>query len=292
MEKKNRKTEVGLTRFNPKLAAAVIAAIGMAAPAFGESINALETSYTGTNIGGASIGQPADPAAVIDAFGSKPGVVDGYTYTSYAMIDSDGTGSLEIFGKIPTSSSYVPTVGDAIAATGTYSPFDAIPELESLTAISQVSTSNTIPAPVSVTIPQLNALESSSYPSNFAIQDYILALNNVTIDAVGGGQATGNFPTHANGTYSLVDGNVGDGTLTMYLWASSYSAAGAYGGTAIPQGPVDITGICDVFSGAPNVTEFVPFSIVAVPEPASIGLLGLGAAMLLRRRNKAEPDKV
>jgi hypothetical protein len=54
----------------------------------------------------------------------------------------------------------------------------------------------------------------------------------------------------------------------------------------IPTGPVDITGIADVFDGT---TEFIPFSITPVPEPSSMALLGLGGmlcASLVRRFKK------
>jgi hypothetical protein len=73
----------------------------------------------------------------------------------------------------------------------------------------------------------------------------------------------------------------GNNPLTVFQWASSYSTAGALGGTPVPAGVVDINGIVDIFDGAP---EFVPFSITAVaaatPEPASIRLLLGGSALL------------
>src|SRR5271170_2265461 len=56
------------------------------------------------------------------------GALDGYTYKNYAFLAQDTTGSLDVFYS-STASSYVPTVGDGISVTGTYAPFDAIPEL-------------------------------------------------------------------------------------------------------------------------------------------------------------------
>jgi hypothetical protein len=44
---------------------------------------------------------------------------------------------------------------------------------------------------------------------------------------------------------------------------------------------VDLTGIVDVAFGT---TEFVPFSITSVPEPTSLGLLGVASLGLLKRR--------
>ena len=62
-------------------------------------------------------------------------------------------------------------------------------------------------------------------------------------------------------------------------------AAGALGGNAIPTGPVNMTGIIDVFSG--TTPEFIPFSVTAAaPEPTSLSALALGAAALLTRRRR------
>jgi hypothetical protein len=114
-----------------------------------------------------------------------------------------------------------------------------------------------------------------------------LELHNVEFSGAGG-----NFPTHANGTYTVTDLS-GNNPLTLFQWASSYSTAGTLGGTPVPTGPVDIYGIVDIFDGTP---EFVPFSITpaaaSTPEPGSAGLILVGviAAQLLLRRWIAAPD--
>ena len=252
--------------------AALVLSIAVAAPAFAVSINTVETT-----LANGTTGVTLDQNPVIDFIASQPGSLDGFTYTNYALITADTSGSLEIFGHLPAGSTYVPTVGDAISVTGEYSPFDSIPELETLTAISQVSTGNAVPAPVSVTIPQLNAAIT---PPNFALSEFLVTVPDVTLS----GATT--FLTHGNTSLTATDAS--GNTLTVFQWASSYMAAGALGGTPVPTGSVDMTGIFDTFDGAP---EFIPFSFApsaAAPEPASLGILGIASvAMILRRRRHA-----
>lgn len=247
--------------------------IGMARtiPVSASTIGQIEAQPSGTLV-------TLDSNPVITVIGSAPGTLDGYTYTNYAVIAADATGSIDLFGHLPTGDLYVPTIGDKIGAAGTYSPFDAIPEIATLTSLSKVSSGNAVPAPIPVTTSQLAGITSSSY--NYL--GHNLLLQNVEFSG-----ASGNFPTHANGTYTLTD-LAGNNPLTLYQWASSYSTAGALGGTPVPTGAVNVEGIVDLFDGSP---EFVPFSITpaaAAPEPSSIVLLlsGIGALafLLLRRR--------
>jgi hypothetical protein len=65
--------------------------------------------------------------------------------------------------------------------------------------------------------------------------------------------------------------------MTMFFWASSYAPDGAMGGAPIPQGLVNVTGFVDSFSSG---DEFVPLAITVVPEPSSLGLLGLVGSIL------------
>src|SRR5262249_44073658 len=116
-------------------------------------------------------------------------------------------------------------------------------------------------------------------------------LGNVTIS--GGGLGTGLFPTPAqdtvaNETYTITD--AGGNSMTMFDWVSSYSAAAALGGTAVPTGPVNLIGFDSVFgSGSTAEAEFTPIAIVAVPEPTTLGLCGVGTllALAFRARKKA-----
>jgi hypothetical protein len=213
---------------------------------------------------GDSSGTLVNYDATITAILSQAGTTsDGYTYGNWAFLANDGTGSLEIYGKLPTGSTYVPTVGDQVDLAGTYSPYDSIPEIGTLTAISRVSAGNPVAGATLTTIPTINsALPGLPEPG---IGGQLLTLDNVTLS----GLTT--FPTHANGTATITDGSAN--TMTLFQYASSYSEAGLLGGATVPTGPVDVTGIADVFDGA---TEFVPVSIQSVPEPSSLALLGLG----------------
>jgi hypothetical protein len=249
-----------------------------AIPAFASTIAQIEAQPSGT-----AVSLNSNP--VITVIGSAPGTADGYSYTNYAIIAADATGSIDLFGRLPTGDSYIPTVGDAVSAAGTYSPFDAIPEIASLTSLSQVSSGNAVPAPILVTTAALAGITSSSL--NYL--GHYLELHNVEFSG-----ASGNFPTHANGTYTVTDLS-GNNPLTLFQWASSYSTAGALGGTPVPTGPVNIYGIVDIFNGTP---EFVPFSITpaaaSTPEPGSAGLIlvgGIAAQLLLRRRIAATPRR-
>jgi hypothetical protein len=51
----------------------------------------------------------------------------------------------------------------------------------------------------------------------------------------------------------------------------------------------DMVGIASVYpTPSPGVPEFIPLSIVALPEPMSTGLLAAGCvAMLMRRHRRA-----
>lgn len=250
-----------------------------AARSFADSVANIEAGDD-NGPGNATIGDATTP--VITAIGSAAGTTgDGYTYTNWAILANDGTGSIDLFGHFPTGDTYSPAVGDEVTATGTYSPFDDIPEIGTLTAISPFG-STASPGTQVVTLSQLQAANGFG-ASSFGILGYYIELDNITITQENATNTVpGNFPTHANGTYTLLDSN-GLNPTTMFQYASSYSSAGALGGTAVPTGPVDLTGTVDIFDGA---AEVIPFSITAVPEPASISLLVLGGAALMARRRR------
>lgn len=275
------KSKKRLALANASVAAVAVSAIGFAIPAFGSTINTIETTAPGgskVSLGQVPSAGGTDPSAVLTYICSAAGTtVDGYTYTSWSILANDGTGSLDLFGKLPVSATETtPTVGDAVYVAGTYSPFDDIPEVETMTTFNQTSTGNTAPGPVSVTVPELNALDSAP---NYGISEYLLELDNITLS----GAAT--FAVHGNTTLTGTDAS--SNTVTVYQWASSYSKAAVFGGQVVPTGPVDMTGICDVFgSGATADAEFIPFTITPVPEPASIALVAVGSALLLKRRNR------
>ncbi len=238
------------------------AALGaLAGNAMAASVAQVEALPTGT------AGATLDQNPIITAILSQPGTVNGRTYTNYAVLANDGTGSLDVFGHLPAGNTYVPTVGDAITATGTYSPFDGIPELASLTAISQVSSGNAVPAIGTSTIPTLN---NGTPP--LSVVEYLWNLNNVTISSGVNTLTPGETFGATNVSLTVTDSS--SNSMVMYYWPTSYSTVNAnLNGSVIPTGPVDATGFVSTFDG---VAEFNVVSITPVPEPASIVLFAMG----------------
>ncbi|MGA2442400.1 MAG: hypothetical protein ABSH08_15720, partial [Tepidisphaeraceae bacterium] len=90
-----------------RIASILMGSVALAAPAFGSNIATVEGLASGT---AATIGDPTnnDPPALITAILSQPGTFDTRTYSSWAILTNDGTGSLDVFGALPTGSTYVP----------------------------------------------------------------------------------------------------------------------------------------------------------------------------------------
>jgi len=214
--------------------------------------------------------------------------LDGYTYSNWAVYAADPTGGMDLFYN-ETISSYVPTQGDALSIAGTYTPFDAFPEIEnnaagplSITLESQGNTPYN-PVPIITTIPTIN-VGTNSLPGGNGLNQSGLAGSIIELQNVTLGNAGSAWGSHQNVTTTVSDGV---NTMTLYLWASSYSDAAAIavanGGIA-PTGLLDIYGFVDDFS---NSAEFVPVEILAVPEPGTLVLAGLGGlGLLLFRRRK------
>ncbi|MGD0542740.1 MAG: hypothetical protein ABSB33_14595, partial [Tepidisphaeraceae bacterium] len=253
-----------------KIASILVAAAGMASPAFGATSGTI--SYFENTVGSTTTPAstfdptPTSTPAIITAILSKPGTFNGKTYTSYAIFANDGTGSADVFGKLPTGSTYTPTVGDDVSGvTGTWSPYQQIPELESMTSISANSSGNPVPAIGTTTIPLLNVATLS-----YSIAGYLLDLDNVTIT----GQTAGEKFGITNIALTVTD-TLGN-SMELYYWPTSYSAANVnLFGETIPTGPVDISGFGSVYTPAVGAAEpeFNPISMVSVPEPVSAGLL-------------------
>jgi hypothetical protein len=240
--------------------------------------NALAGSIADVQGGTAGNTYSVDTSPVITAILSAPVTTGGKTYTTWSFLAQDGTGSIDIFGKMPTGNTYTPAVGDKISLTAQYGPYHQIPELTNMTSISLVSSGNAVPAAPVATIGNLN-LSTTIAPT---LQAYPVEIDNVSIftDSAATVHATGNYPA-GNFAYYIKDG--AGAIMEMYFWYTSYSCDGAMTGAAIPTGPVNITGFLSQSGTYP--IEITPNSITPVPEPSTLALAGLGlAALLLRRR--------
>jgi len=246
---------------------------------------------------------------IITAIGEQPGLFGGKNFTGWTIFAQDSTGSLELFlsanamtnltgGSVnagaagtPYTSSSLPAVGDAINIAGQYQPFDGIPELDFITTVTsnnyvnKISSGNTVPTPPVFTIPQLQqgTGNGSGVLTNPAIAGMILTIQNVTISPGPSNTFATVFPLETqanttNETYEITDGS--NNKLELFDWTTSYSIDAAMGGSAVPTGPVNVTGFFDGFD------EFVPVSIQAVPEPSSVALVGLGVAGLVAIRRR------
>ena len=113
-----------------------------------------------------------------------------------------------------------------------------------------------------------------------------MTLDNVSLytDSAATIPASGNFASHANVTLYAKD--AGGNIMEVYDWASSYSTAGALGGTPEPTGLVNITGF--VSQSGTFSPEMTPISITPAPEPTTFGLCGAGGllALIFRLRRK------
>jgi hypothetical protein len=244
----NRLNSFSAKNNRAKVAVMLFSAVS-AAPALASTVAQVEAQPSGTSV-------TLTDNPIITYICSQPGAtVDGYTYSNWSFLVNDGTGSLDLFGTLPAGTTYTPTVGDAISAAGTYSPYSGIPEIDPISTISKVSSGNSVPSALTVTIPQLDAAATTP---NYNLSEYLVTVKDVTFS----GATT--FATHGNTTLTATDST--GNPLTIYQWASSYSQAAQFGGEAVPTGYQDITGIFDIYNSAP---EFIPFAITpsAAPPP-------------------------
>jgi hypothetical protein len=264
------------------IAAAIAAAFGAtasnalaqqdAAQIFGD------TSGTAVTYNNASGAYP-----VVTAILSTPGItVNGYSYStsSGTFLAADSTGSIEIYDT--PSGTYTPTVGDGLLITGTYDPFDEIPEIKVSTTgtVTGESTGNASPvgagtfsSPLDVTISQI---DSGTVSQQYGAQ--LLEINNASISGAAAGTTYGTSDV----SYTISDAS---GTTTLFYYPHDFSVANQnLFGETVDQSDVNVIGLVDSFDGS---TEFLPLQITIVPEPATLALAGLGglSMLFLRRRN-------
>jgi hypothetical protein len=230
----------------------------------------------------------------------NPGTsLDGYTNRNWSFLAQDTTGSLDMFYSSSLASGfnppgYVPQVKDTIVVSGNYSPFSGIPEIANSVAhpisVSYGSSGNSFytPVPTVTAIPVINVGTNGHGLSLSGLGGTLLELDNVMISGAGA-----NWAHHANVTGTITD--QANNSMTMFLWASSYSTCEAIAdaGGPVPTGQVNMRGfLSDFYNTATSsiVAEFVPTSIIPVPEPFAMNLCGLGSALAwvcYRRRKKA-----
>ena len=228
-----------------------------------------------------------DQNPVVSAVLSTPTTTNGVTTTRYIFLVDDGTGSMDMFG--PTASGgalpggYVPAAGDALTISATNSPFSGIPELASPTAITLNSSANPTPAPLPETIPAMAGYTTAPtagnpYPS-FA--GHLVTIDNVSISSA----TLGNYGA-TNVAVTLTDGS--SNTMAGFYNPTTYALANEnLFGTPIATGPVNVTGLVQIFSGAP---ELLLMSVTPVPEPSAFvlgafSLMGLVIAWKSRYRS-------
>jgi len=234
---------------------------------------------------------------IIDEILSWPGTVGGSTYTGWSLLAADASGSMDVFSSSSSLKSlgYTPTVGDNISITATYSPYHAIPEIATATAVTLNSSGNPqMVGSKQATIPAVLA-NPGPWPLPLAqnLEGYLVEIDNVTISGQG---TVVNFPATNSGTAGLGNLYLNDTShnqLTMYFWRSSYACDSAMVGAPIPTWPVNVFGLLTAFPSVSGTTtnwqdELIPTAFVGIPEPSSVMLAGiglLGLIAVLRRRH-------
>jgi len=235
---------------------------------------------------------------IITEVGSMPTNLSGHTYSGWSVFAEDSTGSLDLFisgttlTTLTANASATLNVGDKLNVAGQWGPFHQIPEISFSTVpasnnyFNTVSTGNAVgPRPV-FTISQIAA--NGNAPSNNISQaGFYLEVDGVTITGTNGFST--NLPGWTNGiaqeTFTITDNT---GSMTMFDWTTSYSAAAMLSNTPIGVGNVyNARGFVSYNTGGP--LEFTPLSLTAVvPEPSTVALLGMGVAGLfvVRRRRR------
>lgn len=148
--------------------------------------------------------------AVVNMVLSKPGTVNGVSYSSWAFYVNDGTGGADVYSSSAslsalnyttvsggTATGYTPTAGDGLDIKGEWEPYHSFGELYAPSKLTVVSTGNTVPAPAVVTVggvlddlannanPQLTGTSGTKSTTTVVMPDdlsgQIVTLDNVTL---------------------------------------------------------------------------------------------------------------
>ena len=208
--------------------------------------------------------------------------VDTVNSTSVASIHiQDATGGLNITGfesgEIDILMAQGATTGNQIDITGTLSSFNGILQLTGFSASPALNVDNLdgfvgVPAPAVVTTADLQ--DGSGTAESF--ESELVLLQNVTFTSGGSFGGSANF--------TVTDGSL---NATVRVGTTSNSLVG----TAIPAGPVNITGIFSQFDSSNPFDSGYQIqllgvdSITAVPEPATamLAVFGIMGCMVRRR---------
>jgi hypothetical protein len=246
-----------------------------------------------------------DHDAIVDQILSRPGTFGGNTYSYWIMNIGDASGSL--VGDFSSSSlaslGWTPAVGQNIAVSATWNPYDSLPEIVSASAVTVSSSGNatwnapnTLGGSWQTTIPLALANNGAGTygPLSQNLVGYLVDIDNLTIS--GAGSLT-TFP-QTNLTLQLTD--TGGHKLTMYFDPASYSCDGQMVGAPIPDNsPLAGQSLCDVWgflTSIPSVNgsvtnwqdQLIPTAFEGIPEPSSFMLAGMGLLSLfavMRRRH-------
>ena len=240
---------------------------------------------------------PAGKAAIVDAYnggaGSYPisGTVTSVlnvSGTANTFTVQDGTGSAIAYNI--TKANYTATVGDTVSFTATNSPYQGAPEfINTGFSLAGPATAGTAPTPPVLTIPQFKASGNGSV-GVVPYSEAVITLTNVSIlNKTGGLTAYPSGALATNTTYVLTDalgnmtnfyGYASDSAVVAAITAANANNPGGYSGT------YTITGYADEYYGGAEIypLAITETSTAPVPEPASMGLLAIAGAALMRRR--------
>jgi len=241
-------------------------------------------SNTVTWDGGSSGSEP-----VITSIVSQPGHWGQRSYSTWAFLAADSTGSMDVYTYTDTlfavsGGTYTsPQIGDAVNMTGFWIPYHQIPEINFSTVVGHGNSLTYLPNTITL-VSSLNNIPATKDYSNIAPLNvgtlplseagYWTELDGVTISGFNGTT----FP-NSNVAAQITDsfGN----TMTLYFWPSSYSTDGNMVFSPIPTGPVTIYGFSSVYST--TTPEFIP---IIIPEPSTVMLVvaGLFGLLAIRRR--------
>jgi len=286
---------IGMVKSRLLLAGAIMSVVALVGTrVFADNASDIESFYP--NGAYVTYDNTSGDYPVVTAIGSMPGTFGGKVYTSWSVFAQDSTGSLDIF----TSASVLTTltanagatinVGDKINVAGGWGPYHQIPEL-SLTSVvasgdvfQTISTGNALPTPPIFNVSQITAV-GTTLSNNLNIAGFYFEMDNVTITASNGLTTLPGYTTSiANETFRVADNT---GSMTLFDWTTSYSAAEMLTGTPIGASfQYNVKGFASYNTGGP--LEFTALNVTAVPEPSTVALVGMGVAGLfaIRRRRR------